>query len=102
MTAEATQLLHLMGFSAFGTDPNKKGYLRFLRQNACLDMVIYLTPDADDWQVVEAVWSEGRQSHARDMQRKWSEFQDLFRLAKPLPDDLPPRPMDPLVNPVKI
>jgi hypothetical protein len=95
MTAAATQLLDLMGFSEFGTDPAKRGYVRFLRQTTVVDMVIYLTPDADDWQVVEAVWSGGRQSHARDMQRKWSEFQDLFRYAQPLPADLPPRPIDP-------
>lgn len=92
MTDKATQLLDLMGFADFGADPGRKAHRRFLCQKGAVDLVIYLHADADDWAVTDAIYDAGRQSLARDLNRKESEMRDLYRHAKPLPEDVPPRP----------
>lgn len=94
MTDKATQLLDLMGFTDFGVDPGRKSHRRYLCQKGAVDLVIYLPPEADDWTVTDAIFDAGRQSLARDLQRKEQEMRDLYRHAKPFPEDVPPRPSE--------
>lgn len=91
MTPKAIQLLKDLEFTDFGVEPVRHGQMRFLRQVDSCDMLIYLPKDACDRTVVQAIFSAGRESHARDMQRYHESLHSLYRNAKPLPEDLPKR-----------
>ncbi len=94
MTDKAAQLLELMGFTDFGADPARPTQRRWLCQKGVVDLVIYLHADADDWAVTDAIYDAGRRAMAYDLNRKEAEFRDLFRHAKSLPEDIPPRPSE--------